>query len=793
MQTTFQKSLASKLLRIVLGFYFIIAITLTLGQLALEFRNEKQRLEEEISSKVNLFTPVITQALWNFDDEQMDITVNSILKTELIIGVDIFDDQGEKILSKWRDIAIKKNLPNPVDAKSDEGGDLYFYKHPLKDPALKDGPLGHVVVFTSSSIVIERAAYTFTITIINAMIKTICLWLIFYLVLKHLLAKPLGKLTEKINQLNPDINKGGAEGDLEDEVELTDFDDKTIRQNNELGNLIQSFFSMQDALKEKNNAISNYQQHLEEMVNKRTEAIRRLNDQLTTVSQAKTDFLANMSHEIRTPMNGVFGVAELLKDTNLDDNQHEYVQTIQNSCQALITVINDILDFSKIESGNLDLESIPFNLEQLIFECGSIFALKASDQNLKFTITIEKGTSTAIYGDPTRLRQIILNLLGNAFKFTDTGAIGIRVRKITLDDQSDALKIEIKDTGIGISDDAQNKLFKTFSQADSSTTRKYGGTGLGLAISKKLVTLMGGDIGIESQFGLGSIFWFSIALKEATLPQTTNNIDSLINKKTIMLSFEDSELEEIVKQTISPYEINIDSMDLDALHNLANASPTPSNKPNILIVEEDFLSEDLIDKLTSNKLIADTLLIYCHSLDTASRLSKLSLAMPHRVIQPPLSGYAIKQGLSSILNNNKVKKRKKIKISAVDLNVLVAEDNPVNQIVMKGALKKLGITPDIKNNGLEALNQYTDSENAYDLILMDCEMPELDGWNAAQKIRNIEKTAPHIEKLIIIAVSAHAIESQKQKAFDYGMDDFLTKPFSQAELKAILKKHNILD
>ena len=304
---------------------------------------------------------------------------------------------------------------------------------------------------------------------------------------------------------------------------------------------------------------------------------------------------------------------------------------------------------------------------------------------------------------------------------------------------------------------------------------------------------MGGDIGIESQFGLGSIFWFSIALKEATLPQTTNNIDSLINKKTIMLSFEDSELEEIVKQTISPYEINIGSMDLDALHNLANASPTPSNKPNILIVEEDFLSEDLIDKLTSNKLIADTLLIYCHSLDTASRLSKLSLAMPHRVIQPPLSGYAIKQGLSSILNNNKVKKRKKIKISAVDLNVLVAEDNPVNQIVMKGALKKLGITPDIKNNGLEALNQYTDSENAYDLILMDCEMPELDGWNAAQKIRNIEKTAPHIEKLIIIAVSAHAIESQKQKAFDYGMDDFLTKPFSQAELKAILKKHNILE
>ena len=409
------------------------------------------------------------------------------------------------------------------------------------------------------------------------MIKTICLWLIFYLVLKHFLAKPLGKLTEKINQLNPDINTG----DLEGEIELTYFDDKTIKQQNELGNLIQSFFSMQGALKEKNNAIVNYQQHLEEMVNKRTEAIRRLNDQLTTVSQAKTDFLANMSHEIRTPMNGVFGIAELLKDTNLDDNQHEYVQTIQNSCQALITVINDILDFSKIESGNLDLENIPFNLEQLIFECGSIFALKASDQNLKFTIIIEEGTPTEIYGDPTRLRQIILNLLGNAFKFTDTGAIGIRVRKSVFDHENDALKIEIKDTGIGISQDAQNKLFKTFSQADSSTTRKYGGTGLGLAISKKLVTLMGGDIGIESQFGLGSVFWFSIALNEASLPPTKNkNIETLISKKSITLCFEDNELEEITKQTISPYDVDIKSMNLDALRNLTNSSSAPPNKPN---------------------------------------------------------------------------------------------------------------------------------------------------------------------------------------------------------------------
>ena len=772
-----------------MGFYFVIAITLTLGQLALEFKNEKQRLEEEISDKVNLFTPVITQALWNFDDAQMDVTVDSILQTELIIGVDIFDDQGEKILSKWHNMPIEEVRHNVIDIQSGEEGSLYSYRHELRDHHLKDGPLGHVIVFTSSSIVIERATYTFTITIINAMIKTICLWLIFYLVLKHLLAKPLGKLTKKIDQLNPDINTGN----LTEEVGSTDFDDKTIQQNNELGNLIQSFVSMQDALKEKNNALNNYQQHLEEMVNKRTEAIRRLNDQLTTVSQAKTDFLANMSHEIRTPMNGVFGVAELLKDTSLDDNQHEYVQTIQNSCKALITVINDILDFSKIESGNLDLENIPFNLEQMIYDCGSIFALKASDQNLRFTINIEKNTPKAIHGDPTRLRQVILNLLGNAFKFTDIGSVGINVRKISSKNENDILRIEIKDTGIGISEDAQNKLFKTFSQADSSTTRKYGGTGLGLAISKKLVTLMGGDIGIESQFGLGSVFWFSVELNEATLPTKKNNLATLIDKTSFTLSFEDRELEEIVKETISPYKVNVDSLDIDTLLNSTSAQTSNMEKPNILVIEEALISETFLDKLTINNHIANFLLIYCHSLDTASRLSKLSFAMPHRVIQPPLSGFAIKQGLASILDNKKPQKPSNILVPAVQLNVLVAEDNPVNQIVMKGALKKLGISPDIKNNGLEALKQYTDSESSYDLILMDCEMPELDGWNAAQKIRNIEKPAPHLKKLVIIAVSAHAIESQKQKAFDYGMDDFLTKPFSQAELKTILKKHDILE
>ncbi|OUS23689.1 hypothetical protein A9Q99_27010 [Gammaproteobacteria bacterium 45_16_T64] len=787
MQPPFKNSLASSLLRIVLGFYFFIAITLTLGQLALEFRNEKQRLEEEIISKVKLFAPVITQALWNFDDEQLDVTTNSILNTELIVGIDIFDDQSEAVLSKWQEGTRKRPKPT-IQPPSDsvDQTQLYSYNYPLEDKSLKNAPLGHISVFTSSSIVIERAAYTFTITIINAIIKTISLWLIFYLVLKHMLAQPLGKLTDKINQLNPDIN---ANNDAH-----TEFDEKTVAQNNELGDLIQSFFSMKNAIKEKNEAIQNYQQHLEDMVNKRTEAIRRLNDQLTSASKAKTDFLANMSHEIRTPMNGVYGVAELLKDTQLDENQHEYVQTIQNSCQALITVINDILDFSKIEAGNLDLEEISFNLEQMLYECGSIFSLKASDQSLKFTITLCPEAPTHIVGDPTRLRQIILNLLGNAFKFTETGAISVRVARAEGSANSGdlALRFEVKDTGIGISDDAQKKLFRTFSQADSSTTRKYGGTGLGLAICKKLVDLMEGEIGIESQLGLGSVFWFTIKTEEATATDDLQDLSKLLLNKTVALCYEDNELEDLSKEMLYQHSATITTIDDPTCQLMLAGKHSSPPKADILIIEEHHLNDNYLEQLSNNKLQASSLLVYCHSLDSASHLNKLELSIPIRIMQPPLSNHALKQAVSSLLSRTKAPKVKKTPIQTVDLNVLVAEDNPVNQIVMKGALRKLGITPDIANNGQEALDQYSNYSQGYDLILMDCEMPKLDGWNAAQQIKALDKKPENLEQLVIIAVSAHAIDSQRQKAFDYGMDDFLTKPYTQAELKEILKKNEIL-
>jgi len=306
---------------------------------------------------------------------------------------------------------------------------------------------------------------------------------------------------------------------------------------------------------------------------------------------------------------------------------------------------------------------------------------------------------------------------------------------------------------------------------------------------------MGGEIGIESEIGLGSSFWFTINTSETCeLTPHVDTLKSLIENKSIILCSEDQELTQVIKETLHHYPVTMTTIRGESLDELFNKEAPTQTNPNILIIEENWLNESHISELSESQHTVNALLIYCHSVDSASQLNKLPLAMRHRIIQPPLSNYAIKQALLSVLNTNET--QKKIERSSptppLDLRVLVAEDNPVNQLVIKGALRKLGIKPDITNNGKEAVDQYIEAGGVYDLILMDCEMPELDGWNAAQQIRKLEKQPSNLEKLLIIAVSAHAIESQKKKALEHGMDDFLTKPFSQEELKTTLKKNKIL-
>ena len=505
-------------------------------------------------------------------------------------------------------------------------------------------------------------------------------------------------------------------------------------------------------------------------------------------ARLKSEFLANMSHEIRTPMNGVLGMLELLRSTPLDAKQKRYTDTLSTSANGLMTVLNDILDFSKIEAGKVDLSPVPCQPRSLLEEVAELFAARAELKKVELLCHVQPDVPTQIEVDRDRLRQVLTNLVGNAIKFTDTGEVVVRASVSAHHGDECLLDLAVIDTGIGIDAAQQAQLFEAFSQVDGSSTRRFGGTGLGLAISKKLVRLMGGELGVDSEPGKGSKFSVRIPVK--VLPAEPMRIPAPSRNTRALIVDDNATNRMLLEELLSAWGLRTASASggPDALRLLEEAE---DSDPFGLVITDMHMPE--MDGLTLARQIkhrhAQLPLLMLTSLSD-TRASVAGRGLFAGVLSKPVRSAELESNIARALDESgRAASAVQDETSSVVIaaheprRMLIAEDNPINQEVLLGTLHNLGYAADVVNNGQLAVEAW--KRNVYPLILMDCQMPILDGYQAARQIRELENDGEHVA---IIAVTAHALLGEREKALAAGMDDYVTKPLNSRVLHESLEK-----
>ena len=637
---------------------------------------------------------------------------------------------------------------------------------PLKDPSSKQ-PVGEILVQMSHEELqsTQRRMSRLMLGILGTGLLAAAL--ASYL-LSGAMTRPIGELVQGVRRV--------ADGDLELSL--------SVKRRDELGTLAGAFNDMVSQLRTRHE-------------------LQRLVEESQAASRAKSQFLANMSHEIRTPLNGVVGLTQLLLTTTLDERQRRYTELVQSSARVLTTLINDVLDFSKIEAGKLELESIPFSPVAVVEEVLELLAPKAHAKNIELIGDAGTDIPTLVRGDPNRTRQILLNLLSNAVKFTDRGHVILRARCDCTPSDSTTIRFEVTDTGIGIPKERQGQLFQSFSQVDASTTRKHGGTGLGLAISKQLAELMCGTIGVESESGRGSTFWFTAnflpedaspgamreppphSIRSAIVAESNMQAADVARHRltdlgiTATIAHDANELINRIR------EIERDSLGAESHVVLVSeeliasrqeqwrafiAQPAASHPKLVLIAKSDL-------NLDAGSLCHQGISGYILKPVTSSKLTALLWTLTQRPgqRQSPMGQSVQAQSLDSIRATR-------------GAHILLAEDNQVNQIVVVDMLANAGYRCEVVSDGAAAVNSVSKGA-AYDLILMDCQMPNMDGFEATRRIRQQELARGAKRHVPIIALTASAISGDKQKCLDAGMDGYCTKPIAANALISMIESY----